>query len=184
MRRLKKIISYIGIIALLLILFRGFIYRKSVHYTQVKTRNNISLTNKTLTKSIDKELKNKILNIDEIIELSNQITSKKLSFTFGKASSNPNLVHGVTKANCIGYSALFNSIGNYIIAKQKMTDTYEFEHLVAKLDFFGIDVHKAFNSPFFKDHDYNEVKFKKTGESKFVDPSLSDYLKIRYIKSE
>lgn len=184
MRRFKRIITYFAILVILTILFRGFIYRISVNYTQVKIRSNITLTDNKLIKEIDEKTENKVLNINEIIELSNQITSEKLDFTFNKVSSNPNVASELKKANCIGYSSLFNSIGNYIIKKQKMTDKYEFIHLVGKLDVFGFNIHNLFNSPFFKDHDFNQILNKKTGEKEFVDPSMRDYLKIEYVTSK
>ncbi len=184
MSRFKKIIKYIGIIIILLILFRGFLYRTLVNYSKIEIRNNIELTDKNLIEKINEQTENKTLSIEEIIELSNRMTSEELNFTFDKISSNPNLVSELKKANCIGYSSLFNSIGNYIIGKQKLTDKYEFKHLVGKLDFFGLDIHKLFNSPFFKDHDFNEIKNKLTNEKIYVDPSVRDYLRIDNVTSE
>ena len=174
--------KYIGII--IIILFRGFVYRLSINYSKIKIRSNITLTDKNLIKEINAQTESKILSIEEIIKLSNEITSKKLNFTFTKVSSNPNLISEMKKANCIGYSSLFNSIGNYIIRKQKLTDKYEFIHLIGELDFFGFNIHNLFDSLFFKDHDFNEIKNKLTGEKKFVDPSLRDYLRIEYVRSK
>jgi hypothetical protein len=165
-------------------LFRGFLYRISVNYLKVDTRNNITLNDKKLIKEIDNRTRDRILSIEEIIELSNKITSEKLDFTFNKVTSNPNLVCKLEKANCIGYSSLFNSIGNHIVEKQNLTEKYEFKHLVGKLEFFGLDIHKLFNSPFFKDHDFNEIRNKQTNEKKYVDPSLRDYLRIENVRSE
>ena len=179
-----KIIKYFGIFIILLILFRGFLYRTLVNYSKVNVRNNITLTNKNLIQEIDKRTNGKILSIEEITKLSNSITSEKLNFTFGKISNNPNNAAELKKANCIGYSALFNSIGNYIIVKQNMTNKYEFNHLVGRLDVFGLDIHSLFDSPFFRDHDFNEIRNKQTDEKIYVDPSLRDYLRIGYITSE
>lgn len=184
MNRFKKIIKYIGIITILLIIFRGPLYRTFVNYSKVQVRPNITLTDKNLIKEINDQTENKILSVKEIIKLSNRITSKKLNYTFNKVSSNPNLIYESKKANCIGYSSMFNTIGNYILRNQKMTDEYEFIHLVGELDFFGFNVHNLFSSPFFKDHDFNEIRYKQTGNKKFVDPSLRDYLRIEYVTSE
>ena len=181
MKKLKKIIKYFGVLILLLILFRGLLYRTFVNYSEVEVRKSITLTNQNLIKEIKKETVGKRLNIEEIITLSNKITSEKLTFTFDKVSSNPNLTFELKKANCIGYSSLFNSIGNYIIKEQKLTNEYEFIHLVGELDIFGFNVHNLFNSLFFKDHDFNEIENKHTRESTFVDPSLRDYLRIEYV---
>ena len=183
-KRLKNSIKYFGIFIILIIVFRGFLYRNLISYSKIEVRNNVNLTNKNLIQKIDYKTGKRILSIEEIIELSNDITSEKLKFSFDKVSSNPNMVYGLKKANCIGYSSLFNAIGNYMITKQKMTDTYEFTHLVGELKFLGFNIHNMFNSPFFKDHDFNEIKFKQTGEKKFVDPSLRDYIRIDYVRSE
>ncbi|PCJ65287.1 MAG: hypothetical protein COA58_10540 [Bacteroidetes bacterium] len=184
MNSLKKVIKYFGILIILLILFRGFLYRALVNYSKVGARNHITLTDKNLITEIDTQTDERKLSIEEIISLSNKITSERLSFTFNKTSSNPNVVSELKKANCIGYSALFNSIGNYMIRKQELGDNYEFNHLVGELDFLGINIHSLFNSPFFKDHDFNEIRNKQTSEIIFVDPSLRDYLRIENVTSE
>ncbi|WP_442267415.1 hypothetical protein [Tenacibaculum sp. ZS6-P6] len=142
------------------------------------------MTNQNLINEIDNQIEGKKLSIEEIIALSNRITSEKLKFTFKKVSSDPNLVSEFGKANCIGYSSLFNSIGNYVIIKQKLTDKYECIHLVGELDVFGFNVHDLFDSQFFKNHDFNKIEIKETGEKRFVDPSLRDYLRIESVMSE
>ena len=184
MSKLNKIIKGIGVLVILLILFRGFLYRNIVNYSKIEARNNVNLTDKVLIKEIDQQIEKNILTIEEIIELSNKITSEKLKFTFSKVPSNPNLIFKTKKANCIGYSSLFNSIGNYILKKQKMTNEYEFNHLVGKLYIFGFNIHNLLSSPFFRDHDFNEIRYKKTNNKKHVDPSLRDYLRIEYVNSK
>lgn len=184
MNRFKKITKYVLVLVVVLLLFRGFFYRVSVNYLKVKVRANVTLIDEKLIKEIQKELEDKTMSIDEIVDLSHSITSKRLSFTFDKVSNNPNVVCELRKGNCIGYSSLFNAIGNYIIKEQKMTDRYEFIHLVGKLDVFGLDVHSLINSSFFKDHDFNEIRNLQTGEQKFVDPSVRDYLRIEYVTSQ
>ncbi len=180
----RKFIVYSIVFIVLFFLFRGFLFRAFVNYSKVDSRKNSELVNKDLIKEIDSLIGNKKLDIEEIIEISNTITSKNLNFTFDKCSSNPNLVYQEKKANCIGYASLFNATGDYIIRKQKLNSKYEFNHLVGKIDFLGFDIHKIFNLSFFKDHDFNEIRNKETGEIKFVDPSVSDCLKIDYVSSQ
>lgn len=181
MKRIKKFVKYFGLFLLLLFLFRGFIYRISVNYSKVAVRDNVTLRDKSLINKIEMRTKGSFLDIEEIIDLSNELTSKELSFTFNKVSNNTN--SGLKKANCIGYSSLFNSIGNFIIEKQELKDKYEFIHLVGEIDLFGFNIHGLFNSPFFADHDFNEIQFKETGENRFVDPSLRDYFRIESVSS-
>ena len=137
-----------------------------------------------MIQEIRNEIEGKTLSIDEIIKLSNEKTSEHLEFTFNIVSSNPNSVFEMKKANCIGYSSLFNSIGNYIVRRQNLTSKYEFRHLVGELDFFGFSVHKLFNNTFYKNHDFNEIYDKQSEEKLFVDPSVRDYLRIEYVRSE
>jgi len=164
--------------------FRGITYRSSVNYSKVTVRNHITLTDKGLIKEIERQTDGKILSIDEIIKLSNKITSESLSFTFDKVSNNPNTVYELKKANCVGYAALFSAVGNYIIRKQNQTDKYVINHVVGELDFLGFKLHGLFNDPFYKTHDFNEIIDKKTGEKKYIDPSLRDYFRIEYVTCE
>ena len=183
MKRLKNSIKYLAIIILLIIPFRGFLFRTSVNYSEIDHRKNVELTDKKLIAEINNQTKGKVLNIEEIIELSNEITSDNLAFSLHRVSSNANAVYISKKANCIGYSSLFNSIGTYMLQQQQQTDTYEFIHLVGALDVLGFNIHNLFDNPFFKDHDYNEIINKKTHTKLFVDPSLRDYLRIEYVSS-
>ncbi len=129
-------------------------------------------------------MKEKALTINEIIEMSNAITSDYLRFTFNKASSNPNVISKNKKANCIGYAGLFNSVGNYILEKKKLKKSYKFTHLVGKLEVLDYDIHSLIESPFFKDHDFNKVENLKTGKVYFIDPSLTDYFFIYSVTSK
>jgi len=99
-------------------------------------------------------------------------------------SNNPNKVWSDKKANCIGYSALFNSIVNHLIVQQDQERLYKARHLKGQLYFLGINVHPLFDSPFFKDHDFNEIENRMEGVKIYVDPSVSDYLGIKEIRSK
>lgn len=142
------------------------------------------LSDETLLLKINKESEGRKMSIDDIIALSNKLVSSNLSFTFNKVSSNPNVIYEIKRANCIGYSSLFNAIGNHLLKKNNLDDKYEFNHLVGELEFLGINIHQFIDMPFFKDHDFNQIKNKKTKETKFVDPSLRDYFMIDEVRSE
>ena len=91
---------------------------------------------------------------------------------------NPNDLNSNAKTNCIGYSALFNSLANHIFENQNLNDRFRSRHFVAKIYLFGIDIHQYFNSDFFRDHDINEITDTRTGDKFYTDPTLYDYLKI------
>jgi len=55
---------------------------------------------------------------------------------------------------------------------------------IGQLNFLGINVHKYFNSQFFKDHDFVLIENKTTDEVFAVDPTVRDYLKINFISYE
>ncbi len=180
--KVGKILTILLIIFILIVIFSGFLFRVFINYSTVSVRNNIALTNKKLISKIDKLTYGKVLNINKIIDISNNITCEELNFTTNKISSNPNIAFECKQANCIGYSSLFNSIGNYLIKKQKLNKQYEFIHWVGHVDFMGFNIHKLSNNSFLRDHDFNEVKNKITQQSEFIDPSLNDYFCIDKIK--
>ncbi len=181
---MRRGIKYIGTIICVFILFRGYLYRFFVTYSKVTIRNEIVLTDENLIKKIDHTIAHKKLTIEDIVTLSHKITSETLNFTFHKVSNNPNQVSKLKIANCIGYASLFNSIGNYIIKQQELAHRYQCIHWVGKLHVFGYNIHKLCNSPFFIDHDFNEIRDKKTKKSTYVDPSLRDYVRIEYVSSK
>ena len=184
MKFLKKTAQILGITILLLVLFRGWIFRKTVHYTNISERAKIEITNKNLLAEIEKEKNKRDLSIEEIIEIAERVTNRNLKFTTKKVSNNPNEVTKAGKANCIGYAALFNAIGTYLIEEQNDEGKYQMHHLIGKLNFMGIDLHSFFSHPLFKDHDYNQIEILETEKSIYIDPSASDYLKIHQITSK
>lgn len=182
-RGLKKVAIITGILFLLLFLFRGWLYKNTVNYTAVGERSITELTDKKLIAEIKKAKNEKHLTINEIIKIAENITIQKLQFTSSKVSNNPNQVVKRGKANCVGYAALFNAIGNYLITAQQEEGKYKFHHLVGKIDFMGMDLHQLLSSSFFKDHDYNEIELLETAEKIYVDPSASDYFGVHRILS-
>ncbi len=178
MKRAKKIFKTFGILLLILILFRGWIYKKTVKYVQINARQTIQITNPELIELIKKEKNGRILKIDQIIKIARNISTTKLAFTTQNVSTNPNQTFTSGKANCVGYSSLFNSIGEYLINTQKENGKYRFNHLVGRLNFLGINLNQYFTDPFFRDHDYNEIVNLETGRSIYVDPTICDYLGI------
>ncbi len=178
---MKRTIKIIGISILILILFRGSAYRLLISYTEIGTRTEIKITNEELVNKIDTNLGGKNINLEEIINVATRITTEELKFNRNKVSNNPNELINTKQANCIGYSATFNTIANYIIKQYKLENRLKAEHKIGQLDFLGINLHQFFDNPFFKDHDFNTIKNLETMKEVSIDPSLSDYLGIDYI---
>ena len=171
----------IGVSILILILFRGIIFKLAIKYNEIGSRPEIEITNQKLIEKVVRNSENKEIDLKNILEIADKITKEELTFTTNRASNNPNELINTNQANCVGYSAMFNSITNYLIRKNKLQDEIEAKHKIGQLELFGINLHQLFESPFFRDHDFNEITNKKSGEKIFIDPSVSDYLRIKRV---
>lgn len=119
---MKKVLKIIGLLILIVLLFRGIIYRFTVHYSEIGTRAEIQISNHALIKIIEQSSIEQDVHPKEIVIIADQITSDILSFTTNKSSNNPNELIETKKANCVGYSALFNSIVNHIIRTNNLQE--------------------------------------------------------------
>lgn len=164
-----------------MILLRGILYRLTVEYEKIGERPAIEIEDDKLIQMIDSISRDREIDLNEIVEISSLITRKNLRFTFEKADKDPNQLIYTRKGNCVGYSAMFNSIADYLIKENDLEDEYESSHLVGRLRFMGIDVHRLFEDPFFKDHDFNEIVNLDTGERINIDPTVNDYSRISRI---
>ena len=178
---MKKTLKIIGILFLISILLRGFLFRLCVNYTAIGNRTEIPVTHPKLIKAIETIANNQSINFRTIPQIASNITTENLDFISQSTSRNSNQVFKTRQANCIGYSALFHSVTQYLIKKYQLEQEIDSKHLIGKLDFLGLDLHQFFQSPFFKDHDFNQIKNLKTGESIYIDPSLRDYLGIKTV---
>jgi hypothetical protein len=154
--KMKKTLKIIGVSILILILFRGIIFRMAIKYNEIGSRPEIEITSKRLIEKIESNSENRETDLKEILEIADKITKEELEFTTNRASNNPNELINTNQANCVGYSAMFNSIANYLIRKNKLQNEIESEHKIGQLELFGINLHQFFESPFFRDHDFNE----------------------------
>ena len=178
---MKKTLKIIGVSILVLILFRGMIFRLAVKYNEIGSRPEIEITSKKLIGKIDSKSENKKIDLKEILEIADNITKEELEFTTNRAPNNPNELIHTNQANCIGYSAMFNSISNYLIRKNDLQNEIASEHKIGQLELFGINLHQFFDSSFYRDHDFNEITNKQSAEKFFIDPSVSDYLRIKRV---
>ncbi len=182
---MNRTLKAIGIIILMLIIFRGSVYRLIIKYNEIGTRPEIEITNESLIEKIENKSANKKMGLKEIVNVAMDIKNKELKFTTNRASNNPNELMNTKLANCVGYSAMFNSIANHLIRMNELQSEMEAEHKIGQLELFGINLHQFFEDTFFRDHDFNEIIDKKTGDKISIDPSVSDCLCInRVAKNE
>lgn len=178
---MKRTLKIIGVSILILILCRGFIFRLAFKYHGIGTRPEIKIIDRELLRIIESKSKNRNTDLKSIIEISSTITKNELDFSSKHTSNNPNVLIHTHKANCVGYAAMFNSTINHLIRINKLQNNIEAEHNIGQLDIFEINLHQYFESPFMKDHDFNTVTNKKTGEKISVDLSVADVLWINRI---
>lgn len=181
---MKKSLKIIGISILILILFRGFIYRLAIKYDEIGDRTEIKITNQDLISQIERRSAKEKIDLEEIIKIANEITHEELKFTINRASRDPNVLINSNKANCIGYSTMFNSIANYLIRKYQLEQKIEANHKIGRITLLGIDIHQFFQSSFYHDHDFNKIIDLQTGKTILIDPSVDDYLHITEVASK
>lgn len=180
---MSKSLRLLIVLVLLLVLFRGVIFRTLIRYVEVNTRPTIEITNEKVLDIIEKRVSNKTMDLDAIANVAREITNEYLSFKLKAKTKDPNQLLNFNEANCVGYSALYNSIVHELIKQNSLHKEVRATHKVARLEFLGINIHSFFNSRYFRDHDYNEITNTKTGEVLVIDPSISDYLGIHYVRS-
>lgn len=171
-------INVLVLLGLLLILFRGFIFRGLVSYNETGTRSEVLIINKTLIEKIEEKLNGRIITIDEIAIVSDEITTHALQFTSSQVSRDPNILFDTHRANCIGYSAMYNSIANYIIRSENLESEIVARHKIGHLHLLDFNLNQIIKSPFFHDHDYNVLESLVSGRVLTTDSAVSDYLWI------
>ena len=163
-------------------MFRGWFYRHLVTYKSVGLRTNYSATDKKLTDYIDANTDEQTdPDIEQIVKLGLTITSRQLNFTANKNDIDPNKLITSKTAHCVGYATFFATTCNYLLKRYNLADRWTAKPQIGQLYFLGTNIHKYFNSTFFKDHDFVTIENKKTGEIIAVDPTVNDYLLIDFI---
>ncbi len=182
MKVIKRTILIILVLTIIGILFRGWFYRHLVTYKSIGYRQNYLIKNDKLIDCIEINVKDKTdLDVKEVIKVGLIITSQQLSFTTTKTEQDPNKLICSKAANCVGYASFFTTTCNYLLKKYNLNHNWTSKLQIGQLYFLGINIHKYFYSPFFKDHDFVTIENKTTGEIIAVDPTLSDYFYIDFV---
>ncbi len=175
MNRIRQIIIVLLSLYLSWILSGGFYFRQFVSYRSIKERSYLPFSTTQFLQS------KKATEPEEVIETALSRTAQTLNFTFSKCYRDPDKLLKSKKANCIGYAAFCSAACNQLFEESKMKD-WKATPQIAKIYVLGINVHQFISSPFFKDHDIVKIENTKTGECFFVDPSLYDYSRIRWVR--
>jgi hypothetical protein len=184
MRMAKRFFTSICVILLALYCFRGSLYRWAVAYRELGQRALIGIEDEGVKKDLDGWLLgHKNATMEQVVDYAREYAAKDICYTLGKCPTNPNVL--LTKrqdTNCVGYSAAFHAVVTYLFTQKHMNSTVKCEHKVGKLHFWGYDLHRLFRDPVFKDHDYNVITDKTTGQRYVIDPTLSAYMGIHSVR--
>lgn len=182
MKVIKRILLTLLVLTTVGLFFRGWFYRHLVTYKSVGHRTNYSATDNKLVDYINGSTDEQTdPDIEQIIKLGLSITSVQLNFTANKNDTDPNKLITSKTAHCVGYASFFATTCNHLLDKYNLADTWTAKPQVGQLYFLGTNIHKYFNSSFFKDHDFVTIENKTTGEIFAVDPTVNDYLYIDFI---
>lgn len=113
-------------------------------------------------------------NLNSIMVYCLNKTKSDLSFSlYSKNNGSVTCIKTSKIANCIGYTNYYNSMLSRCLSENKITNV-EITHVRALVYLNGVNLHQFSNDPSLKDHDISVIKDKKTGETFYVDASLSE----------
>lgn len=177
----KRTIRATLLTTLLVVAFRGQLFRYLVKYDTIGARKNDHISSETsifsaYLKTLEIGVPNP--NLEDILSYTLSLTSSNLYFTTGKAENLPERLHVTRGANCIGYAAYFTQICNTLLTKHQLDHEWKAQQEIGQLFFLGKNVHHWLRSPFLRDHDFVIITNSRTGQRLAVDPSIHDCLRI------
>lgn len=183
---LIKTVVGVVVVLVLLFLFRGNIYRMAVKYQDAGSRKSYEVKDDNLAAYINQNLPNDesldtSIDIDQIIDLSQVITTKTLDFSLEAQESDPLKLIVTMEANCVGYAAFTAAVGDYLLKRFAMDKEWEVKPKKGKLYLFGNNMHKGTKSGWFKDHDFVVFRNKNTKEEIYADPTVHEYFGIKRV---
>ena len=179
---MRRKIHWLFLMILLVILFRGYLFRWLITYQQAGTRSIQKLDHRELEIEIDELTAEESIDLSKAIKIAKRLNNRQLTFVFNPSPQNPNVVARTGRANCVGYAGLYCAILDRLLLKAGLQNC-EVQHVVGKIHFLGFDLHRLFDDPFWTDHDYCRIINNETEEEVCVDPSLNDYFNIGRIRA-
>lgn len=168
-RFVRGVILTLLLAVILGVVLRGPLYRTIVNYKVIGIRHT---TGRMLPSSFAPGSTR--ADLEALIDMALDTTSDRLHFSSGKVSNDPAVLENGGAANCIGYSTLFKSLLLRELSKSGNADTYVVEQVIGQLHVGSWNLHSAFNSPFWKDHDIVRITDVTTDAIIYVDPTLHD----------
>jgi hypothetical protein len=181
--RFKIVLSTL-LIVLLVLVFRGALYRVLVSYEKCGNRKSYELTSEILRQYLDSIVTDQpVTNVEQIVLLANEITADQLTYTTKNAEENPSKLFPLGATHCVGYSAFYATICNYLLVRYGYEHEWHCYTHYGHIHLMGYNLHNAFGSPFFANHDYNSIRNSKGTDIYFTDPTLYDYSGIVMISA-
>ena len=176
------------------ILFRESIYNSFVTYRIERQRGFLPTVDPLLEKAIlahhevnDRRLRNR----DAIIHSALKITADLLTFDGDLTDKNdPLSILQAGTVNSTSFAAFFMATAQYLIQKNGLTDRYICLQYVAQRRQNGRNLHDRYlspysgKSPFNNERDIVAILDLKTGEKRFVDPTIFEQISIARINVE
>jgi hypothetical protein len=182
MKTAYKILVVVLASILIIFIFRGPLYRCFFSYEKCGERQSYSVTSPLLKEYIDSvTVKRRAESVEQVIELTHEITSHQLSFQASRSEINPNKLFPNKRTHCVGYSAFYTAVCNYLLKQNGFADSFQCRAYCGQIHLLGYNVHSLFDSAFFADHDFNCIQNASGSEKYFTDPTLYDYLGIAYV---
>lgn len=181
-RRWKRNLVVLVCMGILLLVCRGPLFRALVTYRITGQRTTYAITNPQLLQYMDASTQEfKPRDVRDIIRKSLHITTRCLHFRQKHTISNPNVLVVSRRAHCVGYAAFFTTVCDHLLNQYGYGREWKARPLVARIWCCGMNLHVFFTSPFFRDHDFAVVENTRSGQQYFVDPVVSDYLRINSV---
>lgn len=174
---MKKRTTYLLFFLFLLFISRHWLFEKTVAFHPLSEQPLYSVSDTSFQQYLAEPKNEKA--VEAIIQTAIDLTAERLSFASQKTEVDPNRSFHDRRAHCVGYAAFFAAACNYLLEKNGMADEWRTKSMRGKASFLGIDLHQFSDSPFFRDHDFNVVENKRTGERYVVDVSVWDVLWVR-----
>jgi hypothetical protein len=177
---MKRFLIRTTIFLLLLLCFKGHLYRLLVTYREIDQRASVKIDNPAIRRDLDTwSAAHTQASLEEMVDFAGDYATHQVRYTLGKCSIDPNkIILGEKKTNCIGYSASFQAVLVYLLEQRKLTKEIKCTHKVGHLYLLGYNLHQCFDDPAFKDHDYNVVTDTRTGQQIVLDPTVWAHLGI------
>jgi hypothetical protein len=182
MKFLLRILKIAFLFLLVVFLLRGWLFRQTVRYQPTEERQEFALTDPVFQQKLENLPAE--TSIEKIIRQALDLTAGRLHFRTKRTENDPNLSFHNRRAHCVGYAAFFATTCNKLLQQAGLENRYHARHLRGEMFLLGINLHLFSNDLFFKDHDFNVVEDKLTGEQFFIDASVRDYLGIAYVRKQ